>query len=38
MMKERIYKNGIHYVLVDDYYVPEVKLPEETRPIGNIFG
>lgn len=28
MMKERIYENGIHYV-------PEVKLPEETRPRGN---
>ena len=33
-MKERIKKNGIDYVLVGDYYIPELKLPEEERPIG----
>ena len=34
MMKERITKNGIDYVLVGDYYIPDLKLPEEKRPIG----
>lgn len=33
-MKERITKNGIDYVLVGDYYIPDLKLPEEGRPIG----
>ena len=33
-MKERITKNGIHYVLLGDYYIPDLKLPEEERPIG----
>ena len=33
-MKERITKNGIDYVLVEDYYIPDLKLPEEERPIG----
>ena len=33
-MKERITKNGIDYVLVGDYYIPHLKLPEEERPIG----
>ena len=33
-MKERITKNGIDYVLVGDYYIPGLKLPEEERPIG----
>ena len=33
-MKERIAKNGIDYVLVGDCYIPELKLPEEERPIG----
>ena len=33
-MKERITKNGIDYVLVGDYYIPDLKLPEEERPIG----
>ena len=32
-MKERIAKNGIDYVLVGDCYIPELKLPEEERPI-----
>ena len=26
--------NGLDYVLVGDYYVPDLKLPEEHRPIG----
>ena len=33
-MKERITKNGLDYVLVGDYYIPDLKLPEEERPIG----
>ena len=33
-MRERITKNGINYVLVGDYYIPDLKLPEEDRPIG----
>lgn len=33
-MKERIFENGIYYVLVGDYYVPELSLPNENRPIG----
>jgi hypothetical protein len=33
-MKERITENGIDYVLVGDYYIPDLKLPEEERPIG----
>lgn len=33
-MKERITKNGTDYVLVGDYYIPDLKLPEEERPIG----
>ena len=34
MMKERVTKNGIDYVLVGDYYIPDLKLPEEERLIG----
>ena len=34
MMKERITKNGIDYVLVEDYYIPDLKLQEEERLIG----
>ena len=33
-LKERITENGIDYVLVGDYYIPDLKLPEENRPIG----
>lgn len=33
-MKEKITKNRIDYVLVGDYYIPDLKLPEEERPIG----
>ena len=27
-------RNGLDYVLVGDYYLPMIDLPEETRPIG----
>ena len=27
-------RNGLDYVLVGDYYLPMIGLPEETRPIG----
>ena len=33
-LKPRIHENGMDYVLVGDYYVPDLKLPEEHRPIG----
>ena len=33
-LKPKIHENGIDYVLVGDYYVPDLKLPEEHRPIG----
>ncbi|MCD8216608.1 MAG: TnpV protein [Clostridiales bacterium] len=33
-LKERIHENGIDYVLVGDYYIPDLKLPEEKRSIG----
>lgn len=33
-LKKRIYENGIEYVLVGDYYIPNLKLPEEHRYIG----
>lgn len=26
--------NGLHYTLVGDYYIHDLELPEETRPIG----
>ena len=32
-LKPRIHENGMDYVLVGDYYVPDLKLPEERRPI-----
>ena len=34
-LKPRIHENGIDYVLVGDYYVPDLKLPEERRPSGH---
>ena len=34
-LKERITENGIDYILVGDYYIPDLKLPEEDRPIGH---
>ena len=33
-LKERITENGIDYILVGDYYIPDLKLPEENRPVG----
>lgn len=33
-LKERIAENGIDYILVGDYYFPDLKLPEEERSIG----
>lgn len=33
-LKERITENGIDYILVGDYYIPDLRLPEEKRPIG----
>lgn len=33
-MKERITKNRIDYVLVGEYYIPDLKVTEEKRPIG----
>ena len=31
---DRTTENGIDYILVGDYYIPDLKLPEENRPIG----
>ena len=33
-MKNRIVTNGIEYTLVGDYYIPNIALPVENRPIG----
>ena len=33
-LKKRITENSIDYILVGDYYIPDLKLPEENRPIG----
>ena len=33
-LKPRIHENGMDYVLVGDYYVPDLNLPEERLPIG----
>ncbi|MBQ3105762.1 MAG: TnpV protein [Lachnospiraceae bacterium] len=35
-MKQRIYdeRNDLWYTLCRDYYVPEISVPEENRPIG----
>lgn len=36
-LKKHIYdeNNGLHYTLVGDYYIPDLKLSEEKRPIGH---
>ncbi len=34
-LRKRIHENGIDYVLAGDYYIPELKLPEEKRTIGH---
>ena len=33
-LKQRKTENGIDYALVGDYYIPDLKLPAEERPIG----
>ena len=33
-LKPRITENGIDYIVVGDYYIPDLKLSEERRPIG----
>lgn len=33
-LKERTTANGMEYILVGDYYIPDLQLPEETCPIG----
>ena len=35
-LQKKIHQNGISYTLVGDYYIPDLKLPEESRPIGTI--
>ena len=36
-LPKKIHQNGISYTLVGDYYIPDLKLPEESRPIGLCF-
>ena len=33
-LPKKIHHNGISYTLVGDYYIPDLKLSEEIRPIG----
>ena len=33
-LPKKIHQNGISYTLVGDYYIPDLKLLEESRPIG----
>ena len=33
-MKNKMSENGIEYVLVGDYYIPDLKLLDEERLIG----
>ena len=33
-LKDHITENGIDYVLVGDYYIPQLELPKEDRPLG----
>ena len=33
-MENRMKKNGIEYVLAGEYYIPNLRLPDEERPIG----
>lgn len=35
-LKPRITENGIDYILVGDYYIPDLRLPEEHRPYGRM--
>ena len=34
-LKKHIYdeENGLHFTLIGDYYIPDLKLPDESRPI-----
>ena len=34
MMKAKIFENKIQYSLHGDYYLPDIKLEQESRPIG----
>ncbi len=34
-LKEHIHENGIDYVLCGDYYIPEIQIPRQERPIGH---
>ena len=34
LMKDKKSINNIEYVLAGDYYIPDLKLPHEERPIG----
>ena len=33
-LPKKTIENGIGYTLVGDYYIPDLQLPEESRPIG----
>ncbi|MCI5509213.1 MAG: TnpV protein [Eubacterium sp.] len=33
-LPKKIHQNDISYTLLGDYYIPDLKLPEESRPIG----
>ena len=33
-LPKKIHHNGISYTLMGDYYIPDLELPEESRPIG----
>ena len=33
-LPKKIHHNGISYTLMGDYYIPDLRLPEESRPIG----
>ena len=33
-LQKKTCQNGISYTLVGDYYIPDLQLPEENRPIG----
>lgn len=33
-MKAKITENGLEYILVSDYYIPNLTILEEQRPIG----
>ena len=32
-LKPRITENGIDYILVGDYYIPDLKLPDSSLPL-----